>query len=705
MRRTPASLVLSALVLAGAAGAARAAGTAGTAAPPAYPPTRVEVVRDTLHGDVIGDPYRWLEDRDSPETRQWVRAQMAYTEKALGRVPGRDAVAAALARYTRTDTRTQPREHGGRLFFLARRADQQQPVLVMRTSPGGPDVVLVDPNPMSADHTTSVALLDVSNDGRLVAYGIRKGGQDEVEVHLLDTDTRREVPGGLPKARYFGFSIDAAKQGAWYGRWEPKGSRVYYHRFGDDPGNAKLVFGDGIGPAEIPVPVLSDNGRWLAVQVLVGSSGDQTRLYLRDTAGDGPFALISDTLRAYVSPRFAGDTLVIETNWNAPNHRILEADARHPDLANWKEVVPERPDAVIDDVRPVAGRLAVGYLRDVSSELAVFGLDGRRQGSIPLPGLGTSSTPAGEWTGHDAYYTFSSFNRPPTIFRHDFASGKSAEWWRSSVPFPSGKYEVRQEWAVSKDGTKVPMFVTRRAGLKLDGSNPVLMTGYGGFNVSEKPRWSAFAAAWLDLGGTYVLTNLRGGSEFGESWHRAGMLGNKQHVFDDFIACAEWLESHGYCTPAKLAITGGSNGGLLVGAVMTQRPQLFGAVLCQVPLLDMLRYQRFLVARFWVPEYGSAEDADQYRWLKGYSPYQHVERGVKYPPVMFVSGDSDTRVDPLHARKMAARMQALDGPNPVLLHYDVSQGHSGGKSVDQTIADGADNLQFLRWQLGMVRVP
>jgi prolyl oligopeptidase len=698
MRNALRAALLAALL---APGAARAAGT------PVPPPTRVEVVRDTLHGQVIEDPYRWLESRDSAETRQWVRDQMAFTMEQLGKVPGRDEVTAALARYSKLDTRGTPIVRRGRLFFSARRADQQQGVLAMRAGADAPDVVLVDPNPMSADHATSVSLLDVSIDGTLLAYGIRKGGEDEVEVHLLDVDTKQEIAGGLPKARYFGFSIDARRKGAWFGRWEPKGSRVWYHRFGDDAANSKLVFGDkgdkgdGLGPTEIPVPELSDNGKWLVLSVFVGSSGDNTHVFLRDAAREGAFTPVTDTLRAQVGVHFAGDQLLLETNWNAPNHRVMTVPAREPGLKNWKELVPERKDAVIEGVSAVAGRVVVGYLHNVSSELAVYGADGTKQATIALPGIGSASAPAGEWAGADGYYSFSSFNRPTTIYRYDFAGGQSREWWKSPAAFDPDRFLVRQVRTRSKDGTLVPMFVVQPREMAYDGSHPVLMTGYGGFNVSETPAWSARVAAWLDLGGIYVLTNLRGGSEFGEGWHRAGMLANKQHTFDDFIGCAQWLIAGGICTPSHLGIMGGSNGGLLVGAAMTQRPDLFGAVVCQVPLLDMLRYQQFLVARFWVPEYGSSEDSLQFRWLSAYSPYQHLVPGTKYPAVLFVSGDSDTRVDPLHARKMAARMQALGGERPVLLHYDVASGHAGGKSVDKSIEDTADDLQFLRWQLGM----
>lgn len=692
MRLLLRSVLLAALL---AAGAARAADVARPAA------ARVAVVRDTLHGVVVEDPYRWLEEKGSPETRQWVTAQMAYTMQQLGAAPGRDEVREAVARYARLETRSQPALHGGRLFFTTRAADQQQSVLVMRASADAPDVVLVDPNPMSPDHKTSVSLMDVSADGKLLAYGLRKGGEDELEVHLLETDTKREVACGLPKGRYFGFSIDPARQGAWFGRWEPKGSRVWYHRFGDDAAKTKLVFGDGLGPTEIPAPHLSDNGKWLMITVSVGSGGDETRVYLREVGKDAPFVSVTDTVKAKITAKFAGDMIVFETNWKAPNRRVLLVDPRYPGPANWKPIVPERPDAVIQGTTPVAGRIVVQYLKNVSSELVVHGLNGARLGTIAMPGLGTVTNPGGEWAGQEAFYSFSSFNLPTAIFRHDFTAGTSREWWRSPAEFPMDRYAVRQVWATSKDGTKVPMFVAQRTEMAYDGSHPVLMTGYGGFNVSEKASWSGTAAAWLDMGGVYVLTNLRGGSEFGEKWHQGGMRANKQNTFDDFIACAEWLIAQGYCTPSKLAITGGSNGGLLVGAAMTQRPELFGAVICSVPLLDMLRYQRFLVARFWTPEYGSAEDPEQFKWLNAYSPYQKLVPGTKYPPVMFMSGDSDTRVDPLHARKMAARLQALGGPNPVLLHYDVGSGHSGGKSVEETIDDATDQLHFVRWQLKM----
>jgi prolyl oligopeptidase len=663
------------------------------------------VVVDTLHGLPVEDAYRWLEDKDAPETRKWVTEQMRYTQDLLARVPERERVVAALAKYSRTDTRSVPVSRGGRLFFTTRAADRQQPSIVMRASADGPDVVLVDPDTMSTDHTTSVALTAVSPDGRRLVYGIRKGGRDELELRLFDVDQRRDLPGGLPSARYFGVNFDKAQKGLYYGVWTATGSRVRYHRFGDAPEKDALVFGEGLGTTEIPSATVSENGRWLVIRVAVGSSGDDTRIYLKDLEKNGPIVTVADTLRSSLEVEMAGDRMVILTNWRAPNRRILVADPRAPKPQDWKEIVPESDSASIQGMSLAGGMVYVNLLKNVQSQLRAYTLEGTGGGSVPLPGIGSASGMAGQWSGREGYFSFSSFDRPPTIYRYDLTTGNATPWWRSSAPFPSDTYDVRQFSVRSTNGAKVPFFMVMRKGIALDGNNRVLMTGYGGFNVSVLPQWSPFVAAWLELGGVYVSCNLRGGSEFGEAWHRGGMLANKQQTFDDLLNITQWVLSRGFCYRSNLAITGGSNGGLLVGAAMTQRPDLFGAVVCRVPLLDMYRYHRFLVARFWVPEYGSSEDATQFDWIRGYSPYQRVKPGVKYPSVLFQTGDSDTRVDPLHARKMTALLQGLGGENPVLLHYDVNAGHAGGQSVDKSIEDNADILQFLRWRLNMVKVP
>ncbi len=669
---------------------------------PSPPPTRADIVRDTLHGVPIEDPYRWLEEKDAPETRTWVKAQMAYTQELLGKVPGRDETLAILARHHKVDTRGLPTVRGKRLFFSARAVSQQQAVLVMRESAEGQDIVLVDPNPMSSDHTTSVSLITVSRDGKLLVYGLRKGGEDEVELRVFDVDQRKDVPGGLPKGRYFTVSFDKQKTGFWYSRYSTDGSRVRFHKLADDPARDAVVFGEGLGAAEIPYAFLSENGRWLMLGVAVGSAGSDTRLYLKNVETNGPIVTVADTLKCTLNFDMAGDRLVIATNWRAPNQRVVVAEAKQPQPANWQEIVPESPDAVIEDVTLAGGRLYLAVLQNVTSKLRVYSLDGTAGGEVPLPGLGTTDGMSGEWAGREGYFRFSSFNRPPTLYRYDFTSGNAVPWWRSSDPFDPESFDVRQLSIKSTNGARVPFFVVARKGVEFNGRNKVLLHGYGGFNVAIKPVFSPFVASWLELGGVYVSANLRGGNEFGETWHRDGMLDKKQHTFDDFLNVTQLILTRGYCLRQGLGILGDSNGGLLVGAAMTQRPDLYGAVVCQVPLLDMLRYHRFLVARFWVPEYGSSEKSEQFDWLRGYSPYHRVKAGVAYPSVMFETGDSDTRVDPLHARKMAALLQSQGGENPVLLHYDLSSGHAGGKSVDQAMQDSADRLQFLRWRLGMV---
>ncbi len=670
-------------------------------AAPSYPETKVAVVRDTLHGEVVEDPYRWLEDKNTPETREWLGRQIAYTEATLGKLPGRDPLRARLEQLLKVDAQSVPTERGGRYFFSRRLASQDQRVLIVRKSREGADEVLVDPTPLSSDHTTSASYLDVVNDGSLVAIGTRQGGKDELAVTFMDVDSHQLLTDQLPEARYFAIAVKPDKSGFYYSKYTQEGSRVYYHAMGTDAAKDALLFGEGRGPEQIVDATLSDDGHWLLLTVYHGSSGDQVELWVKNVATDGPITPIVSDVQAFFTALIAGDRLYVRTNWNASNGRILRVDLADPAREHWKEVVPAGPFA-IEDFAVAGGRLYVNVLENVVSKIRIYDADGKPQGEIPTPGIGSAGALAGRWTSNEAFFTFDSFLVPPTIYRVDIPTGKRTEWWRAAVPVRSAQAEVRQVWFTSKDGTKVPMFLVHQKGLKLDGSHPTYLTGYGGFTVNITPQFSALAALWVENGGVYAVPNLRGGSEFGEAWHKAGMLDHKQNVFDDFAASAQWLIANKYTNARKLAIEGGSNGGLLVGASFTQHPELFQAVICAVPLLDMLRYQNFLVARFWVPEYGSSEDAAQFKFLRAYSPYQHVKAGTDYPAIMFVSGDSDTRVDPLHARKMAALMQAsTGGERPILLHYDTKAGHAGGKPVSKQIEDGTDEMQFLFWQLGI----
>jgi prolyl oligopeptidase len=667
------------------------------------PPTRTDNVKETLHGVEVTDPYRWLEDQNSPETRAWIDAQNQYTQSLIGHLPGREAIAKRFGEFLKVDTVGTPTERGGKYFFSKRLAAQDLSVLYMRKGLAGQDEVLVDPNPMSPDHTTSVGLVDISDDGTTVAYTIREGGKDEISVRFMDVATRKDLPDTLPAARYFGVSMKLDKSGFYYTRMDKEGPRVRYHAMGTDPAKDLEIFGKGYGPEKIIYGNLSEDGRYLVIVVLYGSAADHTEIYLQDIAKKGPLVTAVKDIEARFSPAFAGDKLLLQTNWKAPKGRVLSVALSNPRQDDWKEIIAEG-DAAIDNMDTAAGRIFVSYTRNVASQVKMFAPDGKPLGEMALPAIGSVGGIGGRWNSKEIYYSFTSFVIPNTIYRLEAGSGKPTVWAKPNVPIDSDQFEVKQAWGTSKDGTKVPMFILYKKGLKLDGTNPTYLTGYGGFAVSLTPSFSSRAVLWAERGGVYAVANMRGGAEFGEEWHKAGMKEKKQNVFDDFYAAAEFLVQNKYTSSAKLAISGGSNGGLLVGAAMTQRPELFGAVVCSYPLLDMVRYHKFLVARFWVPEYGSSEDATQFQYIRAYSPYQNVKPGTKFPAVLFITGDGDTRVDPLHARKMAALVQAANGGNrPVLLQYDTKAGHSGGRPISKIIEDTTDELSFLFWQLGVVQ--
>lgn len=664
------------------------------------PPSRRNEVVDVMHGVSIHDPYRWLEDQNSPETRAWINAQNDYSRSILDKLPGRDQISRRLGELMKVDAIEVPVERHGRYFFRRRRAVQDLFVIYMRQGATGKDEVLVDPHPMSADHSVSVDIRGVSPDGSLMAYGIRRGGADETEVHLLNVNTRRQLPDVLPRARYFDISFLPDNSGLYYSMMGKNAPHVRFHKLGTDPGHDPEIFGQGYGPSNIVVAQVTEDGRYLIVHVLYGAAADKTEVFCQDLARKGPIQPVIQGINARFFASPGGDHLYVWTNWKAANGRVLDIDLRHPGQDNWREVVAQGPD-VIEDFDADGGKLLVKYLHNVSSQIRIFQPDGKPAGQITFPTLGSVGHISGHWRDKDMFFDFSSFHVPPTIYRYDLGSGRQSQWARENIPLDSSKFQLKQVWYRSKDGTRVPMFLLSQKGLKLDGANPVLMTAYGGFDISMTPRFSPEAVVWVEHGGVFALPNLRGGGEFGEQWHLAGMREKKQNVFDDFFAAAEWLIRNHYTSPSRLAIFGRSNGGLLMGAAMTQRPDLYRAIICGYPLLDMLRYQKFLVARFWIPEYGSADDANQFKYLYAYSPYQHVTKGTRYPAVLFETGDSDTRVAPLHARKMTALMQwASASGYPVLLHYDTTEGHSEGRPVSKQVADDTDELSFLFWQLG-----
>ena len=668
---------------------------------PRPPATKREAVTDNLHGVQIVDYYRWLEDQTSSETRKWIDEQNAYTHSVLDSLPELPGIQKRLNELLRVDETSIPIERAGRYFYFRKKSADDLSMLYMRQGPDGKDQVLIDPHPLSADHTTTVSLSGVSHDAKLLAYGVRRGGLDEIEIRIREVETGRDLPDRLPAGLYRSLAFTHDNKGFYYGLHDrSKGVRISYHRLGDPRENDKQVFGDGYGPDKWISVQVSDNGRYLLFSVRHGWG--RSELYVQDLNTKGPLRTLVNDLDAAFVTEFAGDILLAQTDWQAPKRRIIATDLRKAGRPEWKQVVPESEDA-IQDFSAVGGKLFVHYLRNVTSVVRIFSGEGKPLGSLALEGAGSTNAPRGRWESGDAFYEYESYTEPPVVYRYNVASGQPTVWARSDAPFGGSKFETKQVWFNSKDGTRVPMFVVHRSGLKLDGSNPTLLYGYGGFNVSLVPGFRPSAAVWIEHGGVFAVPNLRGGGEFGEAWHRDGMLEKKQNVFDDFIAAAEWLIANKYTQPSRLAIQGGSNGGLLVGAAMTQRPELYRAVLCTFPDLDMVRYYQFENNnKPALLEYGNAADPAQFKFLYAYSPYQRVKEGTEYPAVLLTSGDADTRVPPLQARKMAAVLQwATRSEGPVLLLYDTKAGHSGGKPLSKVVEDQALEIAFLMSQTGL----
>ncbi|HUO33429.1 MAG TPA: prolyl oligopeptidase family serine peptidase, partial [Candidatus Acidoferrum sp.] len=490
-------------------------------------------------------------------------------------------------------------------------------------------------------------------------------------------------------------------KGVYYARTTEKGPRLFYHAMGTDAATDKLIFGEGYGKDKIIALQLSEDGRYLLIYLVYGTGSQRSDLYYADLKEGGAVKPLANDTEAVFYGQIEGGKAIIQTNWNAPKWKIFSTDMTNVAKSAWKEIVPES-DAAIESSQLVGGKLLVQYVKNATSEVKIFSIDGKPEEMVAQPGLGTISGWRGQWDQKEAFYYFESFNVPASVYQYNIPENKATVWAAPKVPIDSSAYTVEQVWYRSKDGTRVPMFLMYKKGLKKDGQRPVLMTAYGGFDVDLEPSFEATAVTWADAGGIFAQPNLRGGGEFGEAWHHAGMMGNKQNVFDDFIAAGEWLVANGYTNPKKLAIEGASNGGLLVGAALVQRPDLYRAVVCAYPLLDMLRYQKFEDGPYWVPEYGSSDNEAQFKYLLKYSPYQNVKDGTKYPAVLFITGDGDTRVAPLHARKMAARLQAATtSGKPVLLLYDTKSGHSGGRPLGKQIEEEADWMSFLFWQLGI----
>ena len=582
-------------------------------------------------------------------------------------------------------------------------------MLYVREGRDGEDRVLIDPNQLDAQGTTALDWFYPSEDGRLLAYGLSENGSEQSLLHVLEVDSGAPLPDRIPRTRSADLAWLPDGSGFYYTRYPaggevPEGEEhyhrsVFFHRLGTDSAGDPLIF----RPAEKehwPGVGLSPDGRWLVIGV--ARTFDQTDLYLQDLVAGTPPVPVAKDVAATFDGEVVRGRLYLRTNLDAPTYRLYVVEPERPAREGWREIVPPRTDAVLDGFRIAGSTLALSYLERAASRLRLADLEGNGVREVALPTIGSLFGLSGEWDGDELYYGFTSYTVPPTVYRLALPAGTTELWRRVDADLDPSRYEVRQVGYPSRDGTEVTMFVVHRSGLPRDGANPVYLSGYGGFNISMTPAFSRSLLLWLERGGVVAIPNIRGGGEYGEAWHQGGMLGHKQNSFDDFIAAAEWLIRERYTNPERLAAAGGSNGGLLMGAVLTQRPELFGAVVIQVPLLDMLRYHRFLIARLWIPEYGSAEDPEQFRWLRAYSPYHHVRDGVRYPAVLLATAESDTRVDPMHARKMAARLQAATSSDrPVLLRLEARAGHGAGKPLNKVLDELTDTWTFVFWQLGV----
>ena len=689
-------------------------GREGITLPPP-PAAEANPVADDYFGTRIADSYRWLEDSKSSQTRAFIDAENTYTARYLKQARIRPQVVDDLSALEDVTRAGAPTERAGSYFFMKRLAGEQQASIYVRHGwplPGTPakDERLVDPAALSRDPNTSLGLEDVARDGSLLAYRVRQGGADETSIRVLNVKTGKTLEDELPAARYSSATFAPDGASIYYTRNDKQGTLLYQHMLGSRPSSDKLVFGrefqgEELGPVDLFSASITDDGRYLVVEIDRGVPAKRVDIVFRDLNRPGtPFDLLVWGLDSRFSAIYAKGGWYVKTDYKAPKGRILKADPGIlPDV--WKTIVPEGPD-VIDDFNIVGGKIYVKRLKDVQTQTAVYTLDGKPAGQIDYDGIGSASGLMGRTIDRYGYFSFQSFIVSPTIYRLDTVTSKREVFFQPRIPFDSSQFELKQVFFNSKDGTRVPLLIAGRKGLAQDGAQRLLMTGYGGFNLSETPFWNPAVAWWLQQGAWFALPSLRGGGEYGESWHQQGMFEKKQNVFDDWFAAAQYLIANKYTSPQRFAITGRSNGGLLMGASITQRPELFGAVLCGYPLLDMLRYQKFLVGSYWVTEYGSAENEKQFFYLLKYSPYQNVKPGAAYPAVMFFTGDNDTRVDPLHARKMTALLQAASSSGrPVLLHYSLAGGHSAGVSVDQQIQDDADQLTFLWTETGLPPAP
>ena len=687
--------------------------TAQTDSALVYPKAKTVDQVDDYHGVKVADPYRWLEDTDSAETHDWVEAENKLTFGYLDQIPYRGAIRDRLLKLWNYERFTVPEQERGRYFYQHNNGLQNQNVLLVAETLNAEPRVLLDPNTLSSDGTVALSGTAVTDDGKLMAYGTATSGSDWMEWHVRDVDTGTDQPDLIKWVKFSGASWTKDNKGFFYSRYdEPKeGSalrdtnyfqKLYYHRLGTPQTEDKLIYERPDNKELGFSGAVSDDGHYLVIVVWQGTS-PKNRLYYKDlTKPDAPVVKLLDEADAqYNFIDNDGPTLWIQTDLDAPRGRLIAIDTRHPERTNWKTVVPQGADK-LEGTSVVNNLFLLTYLKDARTEVRVHDLNGKFVRNVDLPGIGTASGFGGKRKDKETFYAFTSFISPSTVYRYDPQAGKSFVFRQPKVDFDPAQFETTQVFYHSKDGTRIPMFLTHKKGLKLNGENPVLLYAYGGFDVSLSPFFSVPNLVWLEMGGIYAQPNLRGGGEYGEDWHLAGTKAKKQNVFDDFIAAAEWLIANKYTSTPKLAIRGGSNGGLLIGACLTQRPDLYGATLPEVGVMDMLRFHKFTIGWAWTSDYGSSDNPEDFKWLYAYSPLHNLKPGTKYPPTLISTADHDDRVVPGHSFKFAATMQADQaGPAPVLIRIETKAGHGAGKPISKVIDEMADSWSFVAHNLNM----
>ena len=690
-----------------------ASGASSEDRPLAYPKARKADQVDRYHGVDVPDPYRWLETPDSQETRSWIQAQNALTFRYLDKISQRAPIRRKLERLWNYERYSVPHKEGGRYFYRKNDGLQNQSVLYTVAGLTGKPRVLLDPNRLSDQGTIALANYSISPDGRFMAYGLSTSGSDWMDWKIREVSTGKDLKEKLRWIKFSGASWDRDNRGFYYSRYdEPKGTpgpadthyhqKLYYHRIGRPQSEDVLIYERPDRKEWGFSPRVTEDGKYLVIHVWKGTDR-RNRVYVQSLEGAASEVapLLDDFDASYRFIGNEGPLFWFSTDLEAPRGRVIAVDIRRPGRSHWREVIPEMAET-LEQVSLVNHRFIATYLKDAYSRVRLFGIEGQSAGAIDLPGLGTVTGFDGKKGDSETFFGFAGFTTPLTIFHQDLESGERRLFREPSVDFDARAYETRQVFFRSKDGTRVPMFLTHRKDLSRERTHPTFLYGYGGFNISLTPRFSVSNLVWMEMGGLLAIPNLRGGGEYGEEWHQAGTRENKQNVFDDFIAAAEWLIRRGYTRPSQLAIGGRSNGGLLVGAVMTQRPELFGAALPAVGVLDMLRFQEFTIGWAWVSDYGSSEDPQQFKALLAYSPLHNLRRGARYPPTLITTADHDDRVVPAHSYKFAAALQeAQGGEAPVLIRIETQAGHGAGKPTRKVIEEVADQWGFLVHTLKM----